>query len=85
MLAGSLAVTPLASLARYRAGVRKRTLIINLPGSAKAAKECLAFVTPAIPHAVDLLKSHDQSVASTHKQLQAGGERQLLTIVLLKR
>jgi len=80
MMAGSLAVTPLASLARYRAGVRGKTLIVNLPGSAKAAKECLAFITKAIPHAVALLQKDDRAVATTHTQLQ--GEGGFLTCVL---
>jgi molybdenum cofactor synthesis domain-containing protein len=52
----SLEKTPLAMLSRAVAGVRKRCLIINLPGSPKAVRECLEVVLPAIPHAVAVIK-----------------------------
>ena len=48
----SLKKTPHAMLSRAVCGIRGRTLIINLPGSLRAAKENLAVVMPAIPHAV---------------------------------
>ncbi|MGH7861496.1 MAG: MogA/MoaB family molybdenum cofactor biosynthesis protein [Candidatus Dormibacteraceae bacterium] len=48
--------TPLASLSRAVAGVRGRTLIINLPGSQKAALESLDAIIGVIPHAVQLLR-----------------------------
>ncbi len=48
----SLAVTPHAILSRAQAVVRGTTLIVNLPGSPRAAIENLAAVWPAIPHAV---------------------------------
>ena len=54
MRAASLAKTPMAMLSRATAGLRGRTLIINLPGSPKAVRECLAVVLPVLPHAVDL-------------------------------
>lgn len=44
-----------AMLSRGVAGVRGRSLIINLPGSPKAVKECLDYILPALPHAVNLL------------------------------
>lgn len=56
MRSASLAVTPHAMLSRARAGIRGRTLIINLPGSPKAALENLRTVLPAIPHGVELLR-----------------------------
>jgi molybdenum cofactor synthesis domain-containing protein len=51
----SLAITPYAMLSRAVSGIRGQTLIINLPGSVKAAKECLAVILPALPHALDKL------------------------------
>lgn len=48
--------TPLAALSRGLCGVRNGTLILNLPGSPKAAVESLAPVANLLPHALDLLK-----------------------------
>lgn len=56
MRAKSLSITPMAMLSRATAGVRGRSLIINLPGSSKAVRECLEVVLPAIPHAIDIIK-----------------------------
>jgi len=56
MRARSLDKTPMAMLSRATAGVRGRSLIINLPGSPRAVRECLEVVLPAIPHAVDIIK-----------------------------
>lgn len=52
MRAESLKQTPMAILSRAVAGVRGKTLIINLPGSPQGAIENLAAVWPAVPHAV---------------------------------
>ena len=55
MRAESLKITPHAMISRAVAGIRKSTLIINFPGSPKAARECLEVVLPALPHALDKL------------------------------
>lgn len=47
---------PTAILSRQTAGIRKKTLIINLPGKPKAIKECLEAVFPAVPYCIDLLE-----------------------------
>ena len=57
MRARSLAITDHAMLSRAASGIRKKSLIINLPGSPKAVRENLAFIEKAIPHAIDLLNS----------------------------
>jgi molybdenum cofactor synthesis domain-containing protein len=51
----SIAHTKSAMLSRALAGVRDRTLIINLPGSPKAVEESLDVVLPVLPHALELL------------------------------
>ncbi len=56
MVAASLQKTPHAMLSRMAAGIRGRTLIVNLPGSPKAACENLAVILPALPHALELLR-----------------------------
>ncbi len=56
MRAASLRITPHAMLSRAVAGIRGRTLIVNLPGSPKAAVENLAVIAPVLPHAVHLLR-----------------------------
>ena len=51
-----VASTPLAALSRAMAGVRGRTLIINVPGSLKGATESLEAAMPLLAHAVQLLR-----------------------------
>jgi len=57
MRAESLRITPKGCLSRSRAGIRGRTLIVNLPGSEKAAKENLNAVLTALAHGMDMLYS----------------------------
>jgi len=48
--------TPFAMLSRAVAGVRGKCLIINMPGSPKAVRECLEIISPSIPHAIEILR-----------------------------
>lgn len=52
----SLAKVPTAILSRQLAGIRGRTLIVNLPGRPRAIAECLDAVMPAIPYCIDLIE-----------------------------
>lgn len=56
MRAESLRVTKHALLSRAVAGIRGRTLIVNLPGSPKGAVENLVVLLPVLPHAIELLR-----------------------------
>jgi len=71
MRAESLKKTPMAMLSRAVCGVRKQTLIINLPGSVSGAVENLEAVCPALGHAVEILRQKisdcQQSVHSHFK------------------
>ena len=49
----SLEVTPHAALSRAIAGIRGKTLIVNMPGSPKAVKESIGFLAPVLPHALE--------------------------------
>jgi len=52
----SLKYVPTAILSRQTAGIRGKTLIINLPGKPKSIRECLDAVFPAVPYCIDLLE-----------------------------
>ena len=73
MFAKSLAVTPMAMLSRFSAGIKDNTLIINFPGSKKASVECLDFVFPCLAHGTDLIANDLNPVESFHKSHQASG------------
>lgn len=55
MRAYSMTITKRAMLSRAAAGIRKKTLIINLPGSPKAVRESLEYVIDALGHGIEIL------------------------------
>ncbi len=59
----SLEKTSRAVLSRAVAGTRGRTIIINLPGSPKAVRECLGVVLDALPHAIEVLRGDSEDCA----------------------
>ena len=63
MRAASLSITPRAMLSRGVSVIRKGTLIVNLPGSPKAAKENLEAVLPALGHGLAILTGRDGECA----------------------
>lgn len=60
----SAAITPHAMISRALAGIRGRTLIINLPGSPKGARENLSVLLPALSHAIEKIKGDETECAS---------------------
>ncbi|KAI1284992.1 Molybdenum cofactor synthesis protein cinnamon [Halotydeus destructor] len=64
--------TPMAMLSRLRAGIRKKTFIVNFPGSVKACKESFARLSPVIKHAVDQLREDRMGITMTHLKVQEG-------------
>jgi molybdopterin adenylyltransferase len=56
MRAVSLKVVPTAILSRQLAGIRGRSLIVNLPGKPSAIRDCLLAIFPAIPYCIDLIE-----------------------------
>lgn len=59
----SLQITPRAMLSRGVSGIRKEALIVNLPGSPKAVRECLEYVIGALTHGLDILKGNTGNCA----------------------
>ncbi len=53
----SLKYVPTAILSRQTAGIRNKTLIVNLPGKPNAIRECLQAVFPAIPYCIELIEN----------------------------
>ena len=64
MRSASMAVTPRAMLSRAAAGIRGRSLIVNLPGSPKAVRENLAAVLPALEHGLEMLRGGQANCAA---------------------
>lgn len=52
----SMQITHRAMLSRAQAGICRRSLIVNLPGSAKAVEECLGFILPQLQHGIEILR-----------------------------
>jgi molybdopterin adenylyltransferase len=71
MRQASLQVTPHAMLSRAMAGIRKRCLIVNLPGSPKGALENLNTLLPVLPHAAQLLQEDPQAEAAHQASAEA--------------
>ncbi len=55
MRAYSMTITPRGMLSRAAAGIRKKTLIVNLPGSPKAVRENLEYILPALRHGLEIM------------------------------
>jgi len=56
MRMSTIQFTPLSILSRATGGIRGKSLIVNLPGSPKAVKQCLESILPVIPHAVEVIR-----------------------------
>eukprot|EP00045_Choanoeca_perplexa_P016122 m.213277 g.213277 ORF g.213277 m.213277 type:complete len:567 (-) comp17175_c0_seq1:2338-4038(-) len=73
LLTKSLEVTAMAALARYTAGIRSNTLVLALPGSPKAARECFGFVAKVLSHAIATVRGVQRQVVATHADMQRSG------------
>ncbi|CAH1127449.1 unnamed protein product [Ceutorhynchus assimilis] len=77
MISKSLAVTDMAMLSRSVCGIKNQTVIINFPGSSKAAVECFRFIKSSILHAVALIKDSIREVETKHAEIQCNFDRNL--------
>lgn len=66
MRAKSLAITPMAALSRGVCGIRGGSVIVNLPGSEKAARENLEAILPALAHGIGVLRGEDTDCGAHH-------------------
>jgi len=63
MRAYSLTLTGRAMLSRAAAGIRGKTLIVNLPGSPRAVNECLTYILPQLSHGLEILTGRSSNCA----------------------
>ena len=63
MRAYSMTITPRAMLSRAAAGIRKGTLIVNLPGSPKAVRESMEIVLESVQHGLGILRGSESECA----------------------
>ena len=68
MRAESMRITPMGCLSRETAGIRKRTLIINLPGSKKASTENFSAVIKPVRHGIEVLRGVTGDCAHIHEK-----------------
>lgn len=73
MVLASLAVTPYAMLTRATAGIRKRTLVVNLPGNPKALAENFDAIAEVLPHAIDIIRGVDTHAHRGHAHAHSNG------------
>lgn len=66
----SLTITGRAMLSRAVSGIRKNTLIVNLPGSPKAVKESLEYILPHLAHGLGILRGTDGECGTTSSLIQ---------------
>jgi molybdenum cofactor synthesis domain-containing protein len=71
MRIASMNITPHAMLSRAICGMRGNTLVVNLPGSPRAAVENLEVILPALPHAVELLQDDPESEKGHRPDIQS--------------
>ena len=71
----SLRYVPTAILSRQTAGIRGKSLILNLPGKPKAIKECLEAVFPAIPYCIDLIEGPYLETNETEMKVFRPGQK----------
>lgn len=69
----SMTITPRAMFSRAVSGIRKRTLIINLPGSPKAVQEALEFLLPHLDHGIGILRGSEGECASAWRTVNSNG------------
>ena len=71
MVLASLSVTPYAMLTRATAGIRKRTLVVSLPGNPKALAENFGAIAEVLPHAIDIIRGVDTHAKRGHAHAHA--------------